>query len=231
MKIEGILAHNTDYVIGSGDIIPWHHSGDFKRFKTLTTGHSLLMGARTFLGIARNYFAGDPTLPEAQRKVVLPGRTIFVVGKPKNPLGNMDPATYRNIHKRGYGNDWTQLVHEILDECRQLGVSNSNIRMINEDTSPQGIIDRIEMNYLQRGETLFIAGGAKLYHNYLPLAQKIHQTIVYATPGPASMDLVSLTPEIIHYLKDQQLWVTTIDEGFEMSNGLKAEYKTISKLS
>lgn len=74
--MEAILAHTADYAIGVGDTMAWHHPGDFKMFKTITMGNSILMGAKTFIGIARNY-----TKPGAQ---VLPGRSIYVVGTPRS---------------------------------------------------------------------------------------------------------------------------------------------------
>lgn len=53
--------------------MPWHHSGDFKRFRQRTMWQALLMGYPTFKGIAQQY-----TKPSDQ---VLPGRKIFVVGR------------------------------------------------------------------------------------------------------------------------------------------------------
>lgn len=38
----------SDRLIGDGLELPWHLPTDFKRFKTLTTGHPLVMGRKTF---------------------------------------------------------------------------------------------------------------------------------------------------------------------------------------
>jgi dihydrofolate reductase len=35
-------------VIGRGDRLPWHLPADLRRFKALTTGHTLIMGRKTF---------------------------------------------------------------------------------------------------------------------------------------------------------------------------------------
>ena len=40
-------------VIGRDNGLPWHLPDDLKRFKTLTMGHALLMGRRTFDSIGR----------------------------------------------------------------------------------------------------------------------------------------------------------------------------------
>ena len=40
-------------VIGKDNALPWHLPNDLKRFKALTTGHSIVMGRRTFDSIGR----------------------------------------------------------------------------------------------------------------------------------------------------------------------------------
>lgn len=48
MKLSIIAALNRDRVIGVGGKLPWHVSEDLKRFKRLTTGHTVLMGRKTY---------------------------------------------------------------------------------------------------------------------------------------------------------------------------------------
>lgn len=50
-------------VIGRGEDLPWHISGDLKRFRAITWGKPILMGRRTFQSIGRP----------------LPGRTSIVI--------------------------------------------------------------------------------------------------------------------------------------------------------
>lgn len=40
-------------VIGRGGTLPWHLPADMKRFKSLTTGHVIVMGRKTFESIGR----------------------------------------------------------------------------------------------------------------------------------------------------------------------------------
>jgi len=54
-------------VIGRDLDLPWHIPEDLKRFKTLTLGHPLLMGRRTFLSIVHQFGAPLP----GRRNVVL----------------------------------------------------------------------------------------------------------------------------------------------------------------
>ena len=58
-----IVAMAKNRVIGANNTLPWHLPADLKHFKTLTMGHHLIMGRKTFDSI------GKP----------LPGRTSVVV--------------------------------------------------------------------------------------------------------------------------------------------------------
>jgi dihydrofolate reductase len=51
--------------IGYQDRLPWHLSSDLKRFKSLTMGHHLIMGRKTYQSIGK----------------LLPGRVMIVVSK------------------------------------------------------------------------------------------------------------------------------------------------------
>jgi len=55
-------------VIGGSGHIPWHLPADFKHFKELTMGHSIVMGRKTFESIGR----------------ALPGRTNVVMTRDMN---------------------------------------------------------------------------------------------------------------------------------------------------
>jgi dihydrofolate reductase len=62
-RISIIVAMARNGVIGANNALPWHLSADLKRFKSLTMGHHMIMGRKTFQSIGR----------------VLPGRTSVVV--------------------------------------------------------------------------------------------------------------------------------------------------------
>lgn len=48
-----IAAVSKNGVIGSNGALPWHISEDLKHFKTLTTGHAVIMGRKTYESIGR----------------------------------------------------------------------------------------------------------------------------------------------------------------------------------
>ncbi len=43
-----IYAQSPDGVIGIGNAIPWRHPGDFRRFKRVTLGTTIVMGRKTY---------------------------------------------------------------------------------------------------------------------------------------------------------------------------------------
>lgn len=66
--ISAIVALGENRVIGVDNRLPWHLPADLKRFKTITTGHPILMGRKTFQSIGR----------------ALPHRTNIVITHDKN---------------------------------------------------------------------------------------------------------------------------------------------------
>jgi len=63
MRLAIIAALSSNNVIGRDNDLPWHLSADLKHLKSLTMGHHMIMGRRTFDSIGR----------------ALPGRTFVVI--------------------------------------------------------------------------------------------------------------------------------------------------------
>jgi dihydrofolate reductase len=53
MKLAIIAAIGKNRVIGTHGKIPWHLSDDLKRFKRLTTGHTVVMGRKTWESLGK----------------------------------------------------------------------------------------------------------------------------------------------------------------------------------
>ncbi|MEA2206271.1 MAG: dihydrofolate reductase [Blastocatellia bacterium] len=53
MAIIGIVAVDRNGAIGKGGKLPWHYSPDLKFFKQTTTGHTVVMGHRTWLTLQK----------------------------------------------------------------------------------------------------------------------------------------------------------------------------------
>ncbi|MFN0019095.1 MAG: dihydrofolate reductase [Pirellulaceae bacterium] len=69
MRLSIIVAMARNRVIGRDDTLPWRLSADLKRFKSLTMGHHLIMGRKTFESLPR----------------LLPGRTSLVISRTQEP--------------------------------------------------------------------------------------------------------------------------------------------------
>lgn len=63
MRLSLIVAMTRSGVIGRGGKLPWRLSADLKRFKSLTMGHHLILGRKTYESLPRP----------------LPGRTLVVL--------------------------------------------------------------------------------------------------------------------------------------------------------
>lgn len=53
MVLSIVVAAAENNVIGRDNALIWHLSSDLKRFKQLTTGHTVIMGRRTFESVGR----------------------------------------------------------------------------------------------------------------------------------------------------------------------------------
>jgi dihydrofolate reductase len=68
MLISAIVAVSENNVIGRDGHLPWHLSADLKRFKAITTGHSIILGRKNYDDIGRP----------------LPNRTNYVLTRNKD---------------------------------------------------------------------------------------------------------------------------------------------------
>ncbi|PWJ62094.1 MULTISPECIES: dihydrofolate reductase [unclassified Fibrobacter] len=53
MRISAIVAVSENNVIGRDGHLPWRLSADLKRFKAITTGHSIILGRKNYDDIGR----------------------------------------------------------------------------------------------------------------------------------------------------------------------------------
>jgi dihydrofolate reductase len=53
MRVSFIVAMTRDGVIGRGGGLPWRLSADLQRFKSLTMGHHIVMGRKTYESLGR----------------------------------------------------------------------------------------------------------------------------------------------------------------------------------
>jgi dihydrofolate reductase len=68
VSLSLIVAIAKNRVIGVNNTLPWHLPEDLKRFRSLTTGHHIIMGRKTYDSLGR----------------LLPGRTTVIVTRNQN---------------------------------------------------------------------------------------------------------------------------------------------------
>ncbi len=73
MSISLVVAVAENGVIGKGGALPWHLPDDLERFKELTSGHTVVMGRRTFDSIGT-------ALPNRRNIVLTRNKTFEVEG-------------------------------------------------------------------------------------------------------------------------------------------------------
>lgn len=57
-KLSIIVAFANNYAIGKDNKLLWHISGDLKRFRTITMGHTIVMGRKTFESLPNGALPG-----------------------------------------------------------------------------------------------------------------------------------------------------------------------------
>lgn len=73
MKLSLLVAVSLNHVIGIHNQLPWHLPADLKYFKKLTTGHTILMGRKTYDSI------GKP-LPNRESVVITRSQDFYADG-------------------------------------------------------------------------------------------------------------------------------------------------------
>ncbi|HVO86818.1 MAG TPA: dihydrofolate reductase [Candidatus Binatia bacterium] len=73
MKISAVVTTNEDGAIASDGKVPWRAKGDLPHFRQLTSGHSVIMGRKTFEAI------GQP-LPNRQNIVLTRNKDYQAAG-------------------------------------------------------------------------------------------------------------------------------------------------------
>ncbi len=121
MRISLIVAMAKNRVIGNNNQMPWHLPADFTYFKSITMGHPVIMGRKTFESIGRP----------------LPARQNIIVS--------------RNTAFHAQGVEVVDSLDAAINACH--------------------------------GVDAFVIGGATLYAEALPRADRIYLTEIDASPN------------------------------------------------
>lgn len=154
-----IVAIANNYAIGNKGELIYHIPADLKRFKALTSGHTVIMGRKTF---------------ESLPKGALPNRRNIVLT--------------RNGELKFAGAETFTSIDEAIAHC-------------SED------------------EQIFIIGGAEIYRQALPIADRLELTRIYATPSEA---------DTYFPLIDYGEWEETANEMHKVTDGIYYGYSFIT---
>ena len=124
------VARAENHVIGCQGQLPWHLPADLRRFKSLTVGHPIIMGRRTYESISRP----------------LPKRTSIVM---THHLSSIEP--HRNLKV-------VQSFQEALSSAQQLDEQIFIIGGSNVYAQALGIADRVYLTVIHavfHGDTFF----------------------------------------------------------------------------
>lgn len=136
MSITLILARAENGVIGKDGGLPWHISDDLKRFKALTTGHTIVMGRKTWDSLPKKPLTGRRNIvvtrdehwqaegaESMSLKQALAVPDVFVIGGAeiyRGALGHADRIELTEVHKNFDGDarfdfelkEWRQTARE-----------------------------------------------------------------------------------------------------------------------
>ena len=149
---KAIAAMSLNRVIGAGNKIPWHYSEDFKWFKKMTLGGTVVMGRKTFESL------GKP----------LPNRKNLILTRHPRQLIRKHPEVFGQYKEWRGGKGLKQHQYQ-LRFTRLDGNQNEDIRIFDslKLVDPEEFPDQI-----------FICGGAQIYEQLLPRCSDLYLTLV-----------------------------------------------------
>ena len=164
MILSIIVAVNRKLAIGFENRLIYRVPNDLKRFKALTTGHTIIMGRKTFDSL--------PTNDLKRFKALTTGHTIIMGRKtfdslPKGALPNRRNIVLSRQELNIPGAECFHSLEEALKTCRT-------------------------------EEEVFIIGGASLYREALPLADRLYLTEIEDADQPADTFFPAIDLNVWH---------------------------------
>lgn len=145
-----IVAIANDNVIGKDNKLIWHLPEDLKRFKELTTGHTIIMGRNTFESLGR-------ILPNRKHVVLCKSGKLQIpsIQKIQGENGEKDQNVNLGNNKKNMGN-----IGNIINTEKVIVINNL------QDLKP----------YIESKEENFVIGGSSIYEQLMPYATKMYIT-------------------------------------------------------
>ena len=181
-----IAAVAKNRAIGNKNKLIYWLPNDLKRFKALTTGHTIIMGRNTFLSLPKG------ALPN-RRNIVL-SRSAFKSTLTEDTHTACPPPTGGD--KGG---------HPMFPGCEVYPSLNKALQHCRKD------------------EDIYIIGGASVYSQSLPLADRLCLTEIDDVPAEADTFFPPINPEEFHEVSASEIFT---DE----KSGLRYQYLEYQKI-
>ena len=137
-----IVAKAKNNVIGKDNKLIWHLPEDLKRFKNLTTGHTIIMGRKTFESLGR-------VLPNRKHVVLCNDAELNINDENVEILKDISELdSYINDDNENFIIGGATIYRLLIDKCNKLYITEINqefdgdVYFPNIDTDKWKVIDR-----------------------------------------------------------------------------------------
>ena len=177
--ISIIAAVAKNRAIGFKNKLIYWLPNDLKRFKALTTGHTIIMGRNTVLSLPKGALPNrrNIVLSMTMWKEAIDLRSLATEGTQESELGFA--ACYRRDARKGKENTPAA---ESASEGNLIPHSTFHIPQKNIEVFPS--LDEA-LAHCAPDEDIYIIGGASVYRQALPLADRLCLTEIDDTPAEA----------------------------------------------
>ena len=140
-----IVAIAKNYAIGKDNKLLWHLPEDLKRFKELTTGHTIIMGSRTFDSLGR-------VLPN-RKHVVLTDKEETCDSDQVEFIYNMDDIKkYEDDDEENFVIGGASMYRQLMPYCNKMYVTEIDKEFDGDVFFPE--IDKEEWKEIERRKGL-----------------------------------------------------------------------------
>lgn len=127
-----IVAKAKNDVIGGDNKLLWHISEDLKRFKDITTGHTIIMGRKTFESLGR-------ILPNRHHVVITRDKNFKIDSKEVTIFNNIEEVI--DLYKKTEGESFIigggEIYNQLFPYCEKLYLTQINGNFEGDTTFPK----------------------------------------------------------------------------------------------
>lgn len=109
-----IVALNENYVIGKDNKLIWHISNDLKRFKSITTGKTIVMGRKTFESLPKILPNRKHIVITGNKEYCVPDDSVMIVNDLK------EIYKYENSTEEVFVIGGGKIYEQLLPYCKRL---------------------------------------------------------------------------------------------------------------